>query len=1235
LRDILTVIASLVILVLAVAVAAPPFIDWEAQRDIIDRSISRAAGTQAQTEGRIRVRLLPFPRVRLDRLRLGPQDPASPSLTADFVWSDIELMPLLRGEVRFTETRVGRADLRIPVSSEGSWRLPPGVLAAGRSRDWAIENLTVAQLLVTTQVPNTGRTDQFYAESVGIEGQSLLGPWRIEGLTAGSPFRVVTGALSPEGSVLVKVSGGGDVYPRFDIDAKIALDGGSDSREPGVSGKAKVLFGPPAQIAAAGVPIPIAIDTTFKTNGSVVELDPVVLEAGEGGASLRMTGTGSIRTDDPRIALKLEGRRLDADSFLISSQGQDFLSRLGTWSPPPVPLPVDLDLAINSIGLAQDELTNFVLRGSLARGRAEIERLEFNAPGETRVAVQASAGLTTEGGASGRAGISSAASDRLARYIERFRASGPFLKVLDGRPFEAASDFVLDLPVLSFRNVRIKAGDATLTGNARYTAPETGQRGRLEAQVAVRNLDVEQLPQVSSVFDATQNIDVGFILDARDVRAGNRRGAGRIAARILSDGPTLFVESLDIVDVAGANARVSGRIAADGSGRIAGKVTAPRAAPLVDLLGSVWIGGVSKLVPPFLREGDLNLDVVTERAVPESGSPELRLRTIARGTAAGGLFDGEVMTVDGTTDKLAVRIATENTGRWVERPDVPLLRRPSNVNLRGTRVGSGRFNVTLDGDIGGVLVTTNRPFALGADDDVVDNGEAAVKTGDLTPFLALMGEGARVQGPLPAEARISLGREGNSSLLDISGRIGGDGVQARLLARSRADIGGEVTLERLSLPWLVTATTLNAQPDPRASSPWSAARFGQASRLIDGGQATFRVRRLDLGRGLIAENANFALTIGPETLAIRDLRANLGGGQLSAVLNASRQGALATLNGEGEIRDTPLATLTGQSHIAARVSATLKFGTSGESFAGLVTNLGGAGDLRLTDVTIADADPGAIEVALARLLQDSDPLAARRAETVVAEELNRGPFRAPTVTAPIALIGGSVRFSPLIADGKQADWRGAVSFDLKTMMLDARGTLSAKAIPKGWTGSPPSIGLVWRGSFANPVREIDTGALNNGLATIVLQRELEKIELLELDATERQRRLQSRDLDRQRERDRIATEEAARQARLRAEAERIRLEAERVKQETERAKQEAEQRVRAEAERIKFEAEKAKQEVERARQETDARARAENEQRARAEAERRSAPESGAPTSLPALAPPIDIRPPPQIRPGG
>jgi hypothetical protein len=118
-----------------------------------------------------------------------------------------------------------------------------------------------------------------------------------------------------------------------------------------------------------------------------------------------------------------------------------------------------------------------------------------------------------------------------------------------------------------------------------------------------------------------------------------------------------------------------------------------------------------------------------------------------------------------------------------------------------------------------------------------------------------------------------------------------------------------------------------------------------------------------------------------------------------------------------------------------------------------------------------------------------------------------------------------------------------VGYDLKTLSFDTRGSLTAKAPPPEWTGALPSIALNWRGSLAAPVREIDAGPLRNGLAAIVLKRELEKIEAFEKAAAERQRQIQLQQ-EAERRRARAAAEEAARQAKLREEAEKARIDAE-------------------------------------------------------------------------------------------
>jgi hypothetical protein len=1203
LRDILTVLAAILILILGAAVVVPPFVDWEARREQVDLAITEAAGVPAKTEGRIRLRLLPSPRIALDGLSLGPAGPGGPSLAATFVRAEVALTPLLSGKVRFAETRIGRAEIRVPIGSD--LRLPEGFTDPDvLHREWALEDLSVAQLLVTTVTPATGRTNQAYAENVRIVSQSLAGPWRMEGTTVGVPFRVVTGAIGGDRTVTVKLSGGGDIHPRFDIDAKVELAAHAGAI-PAVSGNARLLFGPPAQVAAAGIPIPVSIQAAFRTAASTVELDPVTIEAGEGGASLRMTGTGAVRTDDPAVFLKLEGRRLDVDSFIMSAQGRDFGERWHNWRLPATSTPIDLDLALNSVGLAQDEITNVRFRGMVRRGRAEIERLEMTAPGQTQITVSGDVGLTSEGGGSGRIGIVSGASDRFARYLDRLDLGGPHLTPLDGRPFEAAADVALADPVTSFRNMRLTIGDATMTGSLRHTAAEAGARARVDAQVAIQGLDLNDLPQLHGLAAVTETADLGLIVDARDVRQGKRPELGRIAARVASDGPSLIVDTLEVSNLAGANAQVRGRIEPDGSGRIAGKVNAKRAAPLLDLLGSVWIGGSSKLVPYFLREGALDLDIVAERAAAPRSQDGLGLRTSLRGTAAGGLLEADVLALDGRTETMSLRLATNNTGAWVNRPDAAALRRPSNIELAGVRVGSGQFNVTGKGEIGGVKVATTRAFGLSANDEVVDSGEAELSTPDVTPFLVLLGDGAGVEPPVPMQLKVTLGRERDRSLFDVSGRVGPGAVQARLSAKSRSDLEGSVTLDRLSAPWLAAAFALNAPPDPNATAAWSGARFGQTRRVLEGGRATFKVARFDLGRGLIAENAGFIFEITPEGMLLRDVAAGLAGGRLSGTLAISRQGSQAAFVGEGSIRDAAIPALTGFATIGGRLSATLRFGASGESLVAVVSNLAGAGDVRLTELTLPNADPEALARAVPRLLREDDPLAGGRSQAVVTEELGRGPFRAPTVAAPATLVGGALRIGPITADAGAALWQGTAAVDLRTLAIEARGTLTARARPPSWTAVPPYIQLAWRGTPRELRRDLDAGPLVNGLAAVVLQRELERVEAFEADANERLRTNQRLGMDR----DRRAAAEAARRAAEAAE-EQARLKAQ---AEAEEAQRQARLREQAEAERVRAQ-----------REQTEA-ARAKEAERASAGQDRTwSLPYFGSPTDNP----PAQARPP-------
>ncbi|WP_238298274.1 AsmA family protein, partial [Methylobacterium soli] len=667
-RDILTALAGAVILILVAALAVPPVIDWQGLRASVDRAIGRSLNLQARSEGRIEVRLLPSPRLRLDRLHLGAE-PGKPALDARFVKAEIALTPLLKGEIRFTETRIGRAEVKLPVTEGDAILLPPDLDAALRGRDLAIEDLRIQQFLLTTLVPATGRTDQVGAENLRVQTPSLAGPWRVEGASGGVPFRLASGEPAPDGSVTVKVSGGGDTQPRFEADARITLvplDPAAEPRPgqpravvPESEGSARLVVGPPTQ--AAGAYLPFSLGGKFKARGPLARFEGVNAEIDPGGQAMRLAGSGQIDLRNWRAGLSLEARRVDLDAFLISTAGQALIARGMPRGVTGIPMMLDLDLTVESLALGLEDWQTLKLAGTLDRtGGFLLRRFQALAPGAAALA--GSGEIDTEPGPrfTGQVSLKAPASDGIGRYLRKLGFEGPLVSLLDGRPVEASSDLSAAAPDFSLRNLRLRLGEASVTGNARYATGTAAARGRFDAQIAARGIDIAALPSFSNALASLHGRDIGLTIKARDVRygpSGANSGNGTIAASIQSDGSSLVVDSLDVTDLAGANAKLSGRIDPDGAGRITGRVSAPVAAPLLALLDKVWVAE-ARLIPGFLRAGALDLGISVERGAGEAEA----LRSTATGTAAGGSLDVSLLSRAGHVDSLDLTIATPRAG---------------------------------------------------------------------------------------------------------------------------------------------------------------------------------------------------------------------------------------------------------------------------------------------------------------------------------------------------------------------------------------------------------------------------------------------------------------------------------------------------------------------------------------------------------------------------------------------
>lgn len=1149
-RDILTALAGVLVLLLVAALAVPPFVAWDSQRSLIDGVLSRSLGLPARSEGRIDLRLLPSPRLRFDRLRLG-ESPSRPGLDLHFVKAEVALTPLIKGEVRFTEARIGRAELRLPVTEGEAIRVPADLTAGLDGRDLAIEDLQVRQFLVTTQVPATGRTDQFFAEGVRLSAPRLTGPWRVEGTSRGVGFRLSTGEATPEGVLPVKLSAGGDTQPYGEIDAKLSLAAApSETAGPGeravipeAEGTARFVVGPPSQ--AAGAYLPVQLGGAFTARGTVALFTALDLDVDPGGRSLRLSGTGRVDLRSGRAALSLGARRLDLDAFLLSPGGQALIARGAPKAGTSLPLSVEADLTIETVSLGLDDWQNLILTGTFERsGGLLLKRFSVTAPGAAALSASGEIDLDPAPRFTGRLGLDAPASEGFSRYLRKLGVEGPGVALLDGRPVRAEADLSAEPLSVSLRNLRLDLGTARVTGNARYRAPEVGARGRVDAQLAAQGVDIAALPSFSGALADLQGHDFGLVLQARDVRYGAAgSGSGTIAASIQSNGASLAIDSLDVTDLAGARASLSGRIDADGAGRIAGRVAAPVAAPLLALLDRVWVAE-ARLIPQGLRQGPLDLAVTLER---DAGAADT-LRTTAKGQAAGGSLDLDLVSRGGRVGHLDLALAAPSAATWFGRTDLAGLAKPGRLHLTGTRSSEGDADglaLAVTGTVADLTVATPQPLLLGAEPGPPRGGELRLGSPDLAPFVRVAGF-LPPSVALPADLTLSLSRAGDEGRIALSGRLAGTAVSGEIGIAPEGEVTGRVGLGRLSVPALAAALVIPQE----GGADTAFARFATPPATRPRIALDLTADGLDLGRGLVATGAAVKARLEDGALSLTDLAGTLAGGRLTGTATLSRQGGAAAITGEGTLTDALLSGLVGTGPVSGHLSASLRFGTSGETPAALANNLGGSGSLTLANLTLPGADPAGLSRALDRALAEDDPLREGRLQALVGQELGAGPLHAPgPVTTPVSLVGGTLRTGPLRFDVRDAQWNGTIGLDLRGDRLDARGTLTAATAPKAWTGAPPAIQLGFTGPVANPERQVDAGPSTTGLAALVLQRELESIEALEADQTERQRRRARIEMDKARaaaekaladkaQAEKALAEEAARQARLKAAAER-------------------------------------------------------------------------------------------------
>lgn len=1136
-RDFLTVIAILIILVLSAALAVPYFIDWEARRGQVESVLGEALGLPVHTGGAIELRLLPTPEIMLSDVSLGESGGAR--LTARSVSVEVAPMPLVKGEVRVIEAALDAPVLTVRVGEDGALAVPRPRSISAANVEIAIERLGISRGEIRVEDAAGSEIARIGGIEAEVVAASLAGPWRIEGEAQGVPLRIATGVREAGGDMRLKAVLGHAGESHLDIDGALKL-----TNEPGRGLLPRLAAavryteplpgaGPePRQLALAGTVEGDVRSLTVRDLG----LD---LTHGEGGKDLALTGTATLTlAGRPSLQASLGGRRVDLDGLRErvgeAAFGLRASALLGR-------LPIGLDLSLETLVVEGEEFGPLTAALHRDGDVLALSRFDLGLPGETRIAGRGE-GLVPSGerrddlAGTGSVSLNIGQPLVLARALVRMGVPQSFAEALAGLPGLAASaELALDHGSIAARNITVKAGESEVGGAIRFLpADGNGGRPRYEAEVNARGVDITDLPRLDGLLALASGADIGLSLDARDLRIGQAGGdaLGRLSALVEAGSQGIVVEYLNASGFGGAQIEAQGRIDAAG-GRLGATIDAEHPQPLAQLAARFLPARAGAALTRAVADGGA-LHLTLEAGRVDAGAP-LFVKASGKIGQTAVEMGLSLPPAAGVGAELDVSLTAGDGAQLLGQLGFDVLPLPDgeggrlSLRARGPSLDdmAGRFSLaaagaSLSGE-GTFSFSEARPLFA---------GRVTMTAGDLGRLAEVMTRPLPGGGALPLElqADATFGSHG-LSLVNLSATAGGMPLQGRLTFGEDGRVEGAIRFERLALAD-VAALALGPLPIAPEGRAWSGERFAAAAPPVDG-VLTLSVDSLSLSPRLALSDAALRLSLQPAGLAIDELAGELSGGRIEGNLSIRREGSLAVLSARGRFTAIPLSSLAGGA-LTGTLSGDFEVGTAGESPAQLMANLAGGATVSVANTSLPGLDPSA----LARMVSQALAAETLRPDlpavtAALAAELDKGAWPVPQIAGPASLAGGILRFGPLTLPAQPGTAEGSLSgtLDLRSLAIDLRATVVTATSPKGWSGPPPQATVIWSGPLDAPARSLDAGGLANGLAAIGIVRELERIEAMEADARERafhNRRLRAEREQRAREAERRAAEEARR-----------------------------------------------------------------------------------------------------------
>lgn len=1091
------------IIALIAALVGPYFIDWNQFRPQFEAEATRIVGAPVRVAGKLDARLLPAPSLQLHSVTVGGTNDLG-KVRADKLEVEFSLGSLMRGEWRATEITINGMALDLGLDANGriDWPASTGTFNFGQ--------LAVDRLNLTGRAALHDAASRTTLElsDIAFSGdvRSLAGSIRGDGnfLLAGIryPFRISSGQTQDGSGTRFHLNvDPGQRALAVDLDGVLHFE----QRAPRFDGSLTVAR-PVAKSDPSALPWRIA--AKVKADHLAARLDQLDVSYGPDDRALRLAGTGAATFGPfPLLRAQLAARQLDVDRFVAKDNAAEPVRVLPVLRTllseiPATPLPVQVEFSSDQIMLGGRPVQDIAAELRADGAAWSVRKLDFRGPGSTRVSLSGAGAQSTDTFKAALS-IDSADPDALVTWLQgrsdlAFRSQKP-LRLrgeVDAGPHNVA-----------IAGMKAEFDGGTVEGRVALSSLRPDGGLRVEADLKSERLDLDAAaallrslggPQGEWPEEARLALDIGRALSAgqelRPLQAKLAYGPKSVVLEELKIGrpDSIALEGSGSFD----RANVTGKLALQSSAASFGQLTAligPLAPSLAARLNAMGDGSGAARARLALELAKATADRASAQLVLDVDAPQLKgsVTVAARPPiSAVSLLDVEALRrseLEAGTNLVAARghamLALLGLDRMLVGGEGPL-------RLEGSAIGAWGAPLQLKAKLSGAGLEAEaqgsvEPFAPEAKADV----SLRIAHANFAPMLDLKPTDALAQD-IGLSSRLTV--VGNKwTFDDLDSQIAGSRLRGRLALTldGEKSVEGEVGLDALALAPAFGLAIGAAGHD--AAEPLGAG-------LVKGwrGRIAFQALRGALPGGAELQPVSGSVRADGQSLVVEDIKGRIGGGELSATVDAKPDANGISLNARIAL-DRADGTALRYRALAmpqGRVSLQATLTSQGRSAAALTGALSGSGTVSIESAKFAGLDPRAFEVAV----RASDSGQARddaQLKQVVEPALAAGALSVASAQVPFTIRDGRLRVAATTIDTPAV--RAVISggYDIPADQADIRAALTL-TLPTTTSGRP-EIQLFAAGTPDAMTPSVDVAALSSWLAVRAIDHETRRLDAIE------------------------------------------------------------------------------------------------------------------------------------------